>query len=381
MDCLEGLRQLDSGSVDCVVTSPPYWGLRDYGIDGQFGLERTPEEYVNRLVSVFREVKRVLKNGGTVWLNLGDSYNSSASNQQYKNVGGGIHGSECTLGRKKRDVFGLKPKDLVGIPWRVAFALQMDGWWLRQDIIWSKPNPMPESVTDRCTKSHEYVFLLSKSKDYFYDAEAIKEDSVDPESFNGHRKRKMTKEYIQTTGHTNTTGVPDGKTYPLRNKRSVWTVTTKPFKEAHFATFPEDLIEPMIRAGTSERGVCPDCGKPWIRITERINESTWQKRKALGATGGAMNEGPRQQVGTVRTGDLQSLPSRECKTIGWQSSCTCNKEPVPCVVLDPFMGAGTTGLVARKLLRHYIGFELNPDYCRIAEKRLSVIPERLEVFG
>ena len=398
MDTLEGLKQLDDSCIACVVTSPPYWGLRDYGLSGniwdakegcehkweieltdrpnqaggtnsisgkdksqphavdydkrvsssqfcslcgawkgQLGLEPTPDLYVKHLVDVFKEVHRVLKKDGTVWLNLGDSYNGGGGPGTYtdrKKPG------VTKFNNPNKGYSGLKPKDLVGIPWRVAFALQQDGWWLRQDIIWAKPNPMPESVTDRCTKSHEYIFLLSKSQSYYYDADAIKEKQLSifrsSDFIPSSKKDKLGVACSATKASMNNRS--NEPINGFRNKRSVWTVTTKPFSGAHFATFPEDLIEPMIKAGSSEKGVCPDCGKPFIRQID------------------------------------------ETKTIGWTSSCKCGKEPVPSLVLDPFMGAGTTALVARKLLRHYIGFELNLSYVKMANKRLKQIPERLECF-
>jgi DNA modification methylase len=297
--------------------------LRDYGVEGQLGLESTPEEYVTKMVEVFREVKRVLKPEGTLWLNLGDSYASVHT--------GGHKSAKATVGSNKEGIqeirqskaqpetYGLKQKDLVGIPWRVAFALQADGWYLRQDIIWHKPNCMPESVKDRCTKAHEYIFLLSKSPKYYYDAEAIAEpvaqSTIDrlaqdidsqvgsdrvPGKTNGTMKAKPPRyggnKYTANPEIFNRT--KSGNAYdfrPRRNKRSVWRVSTTPFKEAHFATFPEKLIEPCILAG------CPVGG----------------------------------------------------------------------IVLDPFMGAGTTAVVAWKHNRNYIGFEINPDYVAIAEKRLA----------
>jgi site-specific DNA-methyltransferase (adenine-specific) len=221
-NCLDKLKELPDQSINTCITSPPYWGLRDYGEDKQLGMEDTPEEFVNNLVEVFREVKRVLRDDGTVWLNLGDSYSSggrtTTTNQS-------LRGDKDYGVTRPKPSKGIKPKDLIGIPWRVAFALQQDGgWYLRQDIIWHKPNPMPESVRDRCTKAHEYIFLLSKSPKYYFDSEAIKEDAV------------------------------QGK----KNKRSVWTVTTKPFKGAHFATFPMDLIEPCVLAGCPENGTVLD---------------------------------------------------------------------------------------------------------------------------
>jgi DNA modification methylase len=305
-DCLEVLKRLPDKSVDCCITSPPYWGLRDYGCDGQLGLEKTPEEYVAKMVIVFSEVRRILKTDGTCWLNLGDSY---ANN--------GTGGNGATGGRdkstlqsamppigttpiKKTIPNGLKPKDLVGIPWRVAFALQADGWWLRQDIIWHKPNPMPESVTDRCTKSHEYIFLMTKSDRYFYDYEAIKEQSIDPESFAGRRKRNAGKMNLTDPNNYKFHGsigddgiLKSGQKYETRNCRSVWTIPTHSYKEAHFATFPEALILPMVKTTR------PDA-----------------------------------------------------------------------IILDPFMGAGTTAVVAKKNGRRFIGIELSEKYCEIARGRL-----------
>jgi len=318
-DSLDVLKSMADESVDCCITSPPYWGLRDYGTatwiggdaecdhkvgrfeysvskmqagnkgsaghqardicpkcgairkDKQLGLEKTPEEYVSNMVQLFREVRRVLKNDGVLWLNLGDSYNGSGGAGGDYNAGGIKEGQPKYNGR---NIGSLKPKDLVGIPWRVAFALQADGWWLRQDIIWHKPNPMPESVRDRCTKSHEYIFLLTKSARYYFDSEAIKE----PANYDGRKDTVM----------------KGSAKYQIRNKRSVWTVTTKPYKEAHFATYPPDLILPCVKAAK------PDA-----------------------------------------------------------------------VILDPFFGSGTTGLVAVQNGRRYIGIDLNPEYCAIAAKRID----------
>ena len=229
-DVLDRLRDVPDNSVQTCITSPPYWGLRDYGHDSQLGLESSPEKYVENLVRVFRHVWRVLSDDGTLWLNLGDTYHSAGNRSQSPDKfydGGRVLGTVAI----DKSIKDLKPKDLVGIPWRVAFALQADGWYLRQDIIWAKPNPMPESVTDRCTKSHEYLFLLSKSPRYFYDYEAIKEKAVT--SGRVHRGSNFT--------------VSD-----KRNKRSVWTIPTKPFKGAHFAVMPEALVEPCVLAGSAE---------------------------------------------------------------------------------------------------------------------------------
>ena len=342
-DCLAVLRELPGQSVHCCVTSPPYWNLRDYGVDGQFGLEATPdcgkrgedascgECYVCNMVQVFREVKRVLRDDGTVFLNLGDSYfNASGPStggcSPKSTLTGG--GGQYRAGSKNEALFNqsalgsqhvktydtsekqgksqLKPKDLIGTPWRVAFALQADGWWLRSDIIWAKPNPMPESVTDRPTKAHEYIFLLSKSERYYYDAEAIKEPAVNegkivkcgPNSRADVDRvpRETLKQNLinkrQYTGFNERWG---NNPCSGRNKRTVWTVATQPFPESHFATFPPKLIEPCILAG------CPQGG----------------------------------------------------------------------IVLDPFAGAGTTLLVSENLGRSGIGIELNPEYCNIIRKRMA----------
>jgi DNA modification methylase len=249
-NCLDFAKKIPDSFIDCVITSPPYFGLRDYGVDGQFGLEETPEMFVKNLVTLFREIRRAMKPEGTLWLNLGDSY--AGNNSQASNNGRAGFGNP----REKivsRTGVGLKPKDLIGIPWMVAFALRADGWYLRQDIVWHKPNPMPESVTDRCTKAHEYIFLLSKSQKYFYDADAIKEDAMPDNTI---RDRDITR-LNNTPGRTRMGGLVKND-YEVRNKRSVWSVTTKPFKEAHFATFPEDLIEPCVLAGCPKGGLIYD---------------------------------------------------------------------------------------------------------------------------
>jgi len=257
-DVREVLKTLDDESVQCVVTSPPYWGLRDYGVDDQLGLEATPEEFVENMVDVFREVKRVLRKDGTLWLNLGDSYFGGGRGDDSKlrgsHKGQGTYDSMKSSKPDWNKVKGLKPKDLVGIPWRVALALQADGWYLRSDIIWDKPNPMPESVTDRPTKSHEYIFLLTKSAKYYYDYEAIKENGEYPagtKAAKGSAKRYST-DLVNSRP-------PEYKIYDgKRNKRSVWKITTKPYKEAHFATFPEELPELCIKAGTKKGDVVLD---------------------------------------------------------------------------------------------------------------------------
>jgi DNA modification methylase len=540
-DCLEVLKTLESESVHCCVTSPPYWGLRDYGVEGQIGLEATPELFVSKMVEVFREVKRVLRDDGTLWLNLGDSYNS---NTHWS--GGGpnaVAGNALRInsGETRGLIDGLKTKDLCGIPWLVAFALRADGWYLRSDIIWHKPNPMPESVTDRPTKSHEYIFLLTKSPRYYFDAEAIKEESLTAGD-NRAERTDNTQVYGRNGDDSRKrTGLP---TQAYRNKRSVWTVATAPFSDwvqtsrrvrveldaatddseritspdcplhgdssasasnascdgrvadqssrtqrsdgrhvlepqgglfptdqpdasetadgssdcsgrqcstlakshnnqthktghalattapctssvqtqsrteytsdarehfdsadhicgnsngadcgegdrdsspsgqthchiegictceyyntttekiSHFATFPPKLIEPCILAGTSEQGCCSECGAPWERVVEREFRPTQNPdfpkggNKGLDASNG-WGDTPRGNVDT--------------KTLGWQPSCTCNAETQPCTVLDPFAGAGTTGLVARRLGRSFVGIELNPEYLSMAQDRI-----------
>lgn len=251
MDCMDGLKQLSDNSIDTCITSPPYWGLRDYEEDGQIGLEETLNEYIDKLVAVFREVKRVLKPVGTLWLNLGDSYAGSGKGvwKNPKNV------KENYIPKSKHNgKTGLKPKDLIGIPWRIAFALQADGWYLRSDIVWEKPNAMPESVTDRPTRAHEYIFLFSKNQKYYYDHEAIKEPCVngDPNPPRG------SKGVLGNENQGRRIESAKAELLLTRNKRSVWTVAAAQFKEAHFATFPPKLIEPCILAGCPVDGVALD---------------------------------------------------------------------------------------------------------------------------
>lgn len=294
-NCIDVLPTLLTGSVNCCVTSPPYWGLRDYGHGDQLGLETTPEEYVEKIVSVFREIRRVLRPDGTLWLNLGDSYIGAAGGRQGKNSQ--MADRSVSKARANRILDkkceGLKPKDLAGIPWRVAFALQADGWWLRSDVIWAKSNPMPESVTDRPTKSHEYLFLLSKSARYFYDAEAIAEQTTDPEY---REKGKIRPTATGGKGFEIRGGLHKQEGGRLiRNRRTVWTIPTQPFPGAHFAVMPPALVEPCILAG------CP-----------------------IGGT-----------------------------------------------VLDPFGGAATVGVVARRLQRRTILIEINPEYAEMGRRRIE----------
>lgn len=333
----------------------------------------------------------MLKKEGTLWLNLGDSYAGSWGNY-HPNSPPGKHGQRLKeTARWNRPAYedqtfrpptsnklenGIKPKDLIGIPWMVAFALRADGWWLRSDIIWAnlsmvrpfqspKPNCMPESCKDRPTKAHEYIFLLSKSQKYYYDSEAVKEESAQPE-----RAGKI--EHSFSTSDSKITMRQDVGRSVLRtthrNKRTVWTVPSHPFKEAHFATFPEKLIEPCILAGTSEKGYCPECGMPWIRQVEHKN-MVIRKTDRMADLG---EFGRTQSSGTM-------LSPPETKTIGWLPSCQCGDlKPVPGIILDPFFGAGTTGLVAKKLGRCFIGIELNEAYIGMAQKRVAAVPARLD---
>jgi DNA modification methylase len=309
-DALGGLSGIDEKLVDVCVTSPPYFGLRDYGVDGQIGLEQSPGEYIDNLVVVFREVRRVLKDDGTLWVIIGDSYAGSrkGSATHPENTGnykqGTNRGMIGTADVTKVGFGNFKRKELMGIPWRLAFALQADGWILRQDIIWHKPNAMPESVKDRCTRAHEYIFMFTKSPVYYYNHEAIKEKAVngDPHPPRGSKgtstensgRRKQDGHGLRYAGFNER--YHSDKTPPVtkRNRRSVWTVSTKPYKEAHFAVFPQDLIEPCILASSKPGGI----------------------------------------------------------------------------VLDPFLGSGTTGIVAKANGRKFIGIDINPDYCKIAEKRI-----------
>ena len=259
-DCLDVLRTLPEASVQCCVTSPPYFGLRDYGHADQIGLEQSPDEYVAKLVAVFREVRRVLKDDGTCWVNLGDTYGGPASNNQsgMSKIGGGQKTKDGAIFNGRKQTAGCRAKDLIGIPWRVAFALQSDGWWLRQDIIWHKPNPMPESVRDRCTKSHEYLFMLSKADRYYFDADTIAEEasSAGKVAYNGGVRDGMCNGY---DGHRTRAGLSRKRVIAeTRNRRSVWTIATKPYSGAHFAVMPPALVEPCILAGSRHGDVCLD---------------------------------------------------------------------------------------------------------------------------
>lgn len=476
-DALDMLRQMPDNSVHCCVTSPPYYGLRDYGtsswdggdaacdhlgspfrtsenvnantdsggddvknkekrqpfgetcgkcgavrVDQQIGLEKTPAEFITKLVDVFREVRRVLHPSGTFWVNMGDSYNASGgsgSGAKQKTNEGSLSKPDARAGRA-----GYKPKDLLGIPWMLAFALRDDGWTLRQDIIWAKPSPMPESVTDRCTKSHEYVFLLSKNPTYFYDHEAIKEASVFAESgrenvarggFDGKGCAKPGREPFRAITETkNRRSVWNDQqkadftewmvaNYPeyfdefldqIPEKKDVWKIASAPYAEAHFATYPPELIRPMIRAGTSEKGVCPKCLAPWVRVTEktklkRERPNDYVKRVPERPLGNKLSKAPDdvRASASARMGRgagwreekakntcSNSVAGVSVQTKGWEPSCNCDAgDPIPATVLDIFGGSGTTGMVARQEGRRCILIELNPEYAALHRSRVEMI--------
>ena len=401
-DCIAGMRTLPDGCIQTCITSPPYFALRDYsGGKEEIGQEDTVEGYVQKMVEVFREVRRILRDDGTVWLNLGDSYMSAKGcSPPPQTLGKGAADGQPKdfVPPNRKDQKGLKDKDLIGIPWRVAFALQADGWYLRQDIIWNKPNPMPESVTDRCTKSHEYIFLLSKKKHYYFDNEAIREPAAEssaarllrgvsdthknvdgapgqtPHSMNKPRKNARAfgaKVQVGTKrGDVGNTFVDTGK----RNKRSVWSVTVKPFRGAHFATYPKDLITPCVLAGTSEHGCCSKCGACCGRIVEKGETPN----RTINADNLNVIPG-RDKLSRLNSNEKKTIPKN---TIGWEASCKCkDAEVVPCTVFDPFTGSGTTAVVALQHGRNYIGTELNPQYIKIAEARIAdEVPNTLQEF-
>jgi DNA modification methylase len=349
---------------------------------GALGLEPDPALYVAHLVEVFRAVRRVLRADGTCWVNLGDSYVSNFprgvqrdsswwSTKSGEKEGVSIFDLEAAFpGNSDPRRTGLKVKDLIGIPWRVAFALQADGWWLRSEIIWHKPNPMPESVTDRPTKAHESLFLLAKAERYFFDAEAIREPQSDltlerfasgNQRTMGHKALLRDKRDCLATYETSTAILPNG-----RQKRSVWTIPSAPFSEAHFATFPPALVEPCLQAGTSARGACPACGAPWRREVERLAQPSedWHFKPGDDPVGRIR---PRGKNGDTHAAWKALHPDT---TLGWAPTCACAPTPVPCVVLDPFAGAGTVGLVADRLGRDAILIDLSPTYAAMAERRI-----------
>lgn len=447
-DCLTILPTLPHKSIHCCVTSPPYWNLRKYSecpptvwpevtysifgmpitipaMTCELGLEKDPKEYIGHMVLVFREVQRVLRDDATCWLNIGDSYAGYWGDKYaHKPFGEDRTADESTppnkaslnfvrgkRGRKEdgvtrwsdsgniavsRDSF-LKPKDMVGIPFMLAFALRDDGWYLRSDIIWAKKNCMPESVTDRPTKSHEYIFLLAKSDKYFYDAEAIKtpaaESSKQRGKTNGNMKAVGRPIKYLPEGQANIRKARDKQRGHSRkhagfndrwdqmdkeeqmsmgaNKRTVWHLATNAFKEAHFATFPEELIVDPIKAGTSEHGCCSECGTPHVRIVDKELVPGPKAAKTF-VVDGRDAEADKQDQGSNRQKDGHK-PGwiYQSQTIGWTPQCKCNVGVAPCVILDPFSGAGTTFMVAKKLNRRAVGIEISPVYVPMSEKRVN----------
>ena len=419
-DALETLKTLPDESVHMCVTSPPFYGLRDYGtgtweggeaqcdhlgepfrtkaklnenwgegyadvknaedrqpfkavcgkcgarrVDQQIGLEETPDQWVAKLVDVFREVRRVLRSDGTCWVEVGDSYAGSWTAQSH--VPGSrpdvISATSIAAGPQKTRTGSIpagapyKPKDLIGAPWLLAFALRADGWWLRSDVVWSRPNPMPESVTDRPTKSHSYLFLLSKGARYFFDQEAVREPAEYGRSvWNGDQ-------WSSSKGVRGGYSVEPGNGSGGRNVRSVWEIATQPYPEAHFATYPEELVRRCILAGTSERGCCPECGAPWQRQVEVSHTEAGRGNNNMA------RKGQNPDAFTGRPYETRML--KATSTLGWHPSCGHGLDPVPCTVLDPFGGSGTTALVARKHGRRSVLVELSETYCELAARRLS----------
>jgi DNA modification methylase len=336
-------------------------------VDLQLGLEPTPDEYVANLVAVFREVKRVLRDDGTLWLNLGDSY--------ARGFGGGTPGEKSSTnagsydGRTARTLpTGLKGKDLVGIPWMVAFALRADGWYLRSEVIWAKPNPMPESVTDRPTRAHEQVFLLSKSARYFYDSDAVREPSAESTLARADCRPTDSPKHLEAEGnHWNGSGPTSRYGATGANKRSVWNIATAPFPGAHFAVFPPKLVEPMVLAGSADRA-CGVCGAPWVRQVEH-------QRGPVAETFSPKSEAKLEMgLHSRKTGLAQpgwrKQPVASSETVGWEPSCDHQDDTGTSTILDPFCGAGTTGVVALRRDRSFIGLELNPTYAEMARQRI-----------
>lgn len=381
-DTIDILHTLPDESVQCVVTSPPYWQLRDYEVDGQYGLEHTLESYLAQMVDVFREVRRVLRSDGVCFINMGDTCNVGKIKSGDSLDAGGYSNDNHSSSRR---VSNLSNKDIIGVPWRLAFALQSDGWCLRQDIIWEKTNGCPESATDRCTRTHEYVFMLTKSDRYFFDNEAIKE----PVTGNAHRRGKGVNPKARQFGRNSkfnvshtlndshaprnrqnesfSTSISEGLV-EMRNKRTIWRTAVAKFHGEHYASYPEELVEPCILSGTSEAGACAICGKPYKRIVEKV---------ALVPTGhGTSNKGAaviekyRGEKSTEHSCFTTGMVWHK-KTVGFEKQCPCDcYETKPCVVLDPFSGTGTTGLVAAKHGRDYIGIDIKPEYKAMAQKRI-----------
>lgn len=437
-DCRKSFRQLPAGSVHTICTSPPYWGLRDYGNDpsiwggdescdhewiqhiqpatdgtltldgnaalragnqgdvsatmkpkvsnfcskcnawmGQLGLEPTPELFVEHLVEIFREARRVLQDDGVLWVNLGDSYAAGCMTGKQGSTSTTGHNAGQAQGTSlppRKAPAGMKNKDLVGIPWMTAFALRADGWYFRQDIVWAKANVMPESVFDRCTRSHEFVFMFTKKQMYYYDYFAIRENAV-----GGVQKKAHSFKQDHRLTYRNADGTPRGNdawinTEGKRNKRSVWNVNPKPYAGAHFAVWPEKLVEPMILAGSSEHGCCSKCKAPYERIVDRpvIEDAGRSEDSQYVQNADVLSDRSASSANRRLGGDYQDqLNANPTTSKGWQATCDCGAEIERCIVLDPFSGSATTGLVAMKNGRDYIGFDANSVYLDLAKARLE----------
>lgn len=398
-DALDVLRGMEAESVDCVFTSPPYWGLRDYGAEGQIGLEATPEEYVARLVQVFGEVRRVLKPGGTVALNLGDSYSASgphrAERPEHMGKQGYLGEGYCC----RKPGTGLKPKDLVGIPWRVAFALQADGWWLRNDVIWVKPNAMPESVTDRFSSKHEHVFLLAKAQRYWFDLDAVREEHTALGRPPGNKSRiYLDRDPNHHEGEKRRPGQENSFNPLGKNPGDVVTLATQPTPYAHFATFPVGLVLRFLPAMCPPR-VCSRCGKPWEHRVEKtgLRDHPLREKRTVAAQQFAAADNEYHDGGTLgkvaEVADLGYFPACAChgRDLAAEVSRALKAEDkaalaaimaerdaipddtwLPGTVLDPFLGSGTVTQAARKLGRRSLGIELNPDYEAVMRQRLDL---------
>lgn len=356
-DAIERLKEIPDNYVSCCVTSPPYPSLRNYGCSGQIGLESTHEEYLEKLVRVFREVRRVTHLTGTAWIVIGDRYVAPPQR-------GGM------------SFPNLKQEDLVGIPWLLAFALRADGWWLRSVLVWDKVACMPESIQDRPTMSHEYIIMLSKSMNYYYDIDAIREPHKDEWVQNRSAESYLdTKNFGERSDRNpsfvkNYSGAVVGN--PLgRNKRSVWRVTPEPIRESHTAAYPTKLIEPCILAGTSEKGVCPECFNPWGRVIDKVRIEP--ERGEADVSGHKITGVYRQFNTTLSKNRIvggTSLTKFRSETSNWEPTCDHGLDPVSAVVLDPFCGSGTTGVVALRWKRKFVGIDLNPEYIEMARGRV-----------
>lgn len=365
-DIREEARNIADNRVHAIITSPPYWSLRNYGAPGQLGLEKNPEEYLKVMVPIFRLLRQKLRPDGTLWLNMGDSFWNPSDN--------------CKKGLDINHPI-YKPKDLLGMPWRLALALQADGWWLRDDIIWWKTNMMPESAEDRPPREHEYIFLLSKSMIYYYDKWAIKtpwKSGGIERAVRGWRPDKG--KYYSDPNARKPGRKLAGNPWSGKAKRTIWAVANHGYKGAHFATFPPKLIEPMVLAGTSEQGACVECGAPQIRILERepckfkirvrdAIKCRGDKKSAFGRKMGASD------FEKANYNLKEDATATKVVMKGWAPSCKCGAGFEPCVILDPFMGSGTVAEVARKLGRDFIGIEINPEYVEMARRRVAKVQQ------